>query len=81
MAAAHSAGMMALFLQWNIENYNLGLFYPRQIQNFFIKGAIRDPELEYPNPIWGYGIMNIERVIDSFRVTSFPPQFPNLPSA
>ena len=81
VAAAHSAGMMALFLQWNIENYNLGLFYPRQIQNFFIKGAIRDPELEYPNPIWGYGIMNIERVIDSFRVTSFPPQFPNLPSA
>ena len=76
VAAAHSAGMMALFLQWNIENYNLGLFYPKQIQNFFIKGAIRDPELEYPNRIWGYGIMNIERVLNNFRVTGFPPSYP-----
>ena len=72
VAAAHSAGMMALILQWNIENYNLGLFYPRQLQNLFIKSALRDPEMEYPNPIWGYGIMNVERVLDSFRVTGFP---------
>lgn len=76
VAAAHSAGMLALFLQWNIENYNLGLFYPRQIQNLFAKNAIRDPEIEYPNRIWGYGIMNIERVMNSFRVTAFPPSYP-----
>lgn len=73
VAAAHSAGMMALFLQWNIENYNLGVFYPRQIQNLFIKGAIRDPNVEYPNLIWGYGIMNINEVIEQFRVTGVPP--------
>ncbi len=76
VAAAHSAGVMALFLQWNIENYNLGLFYPKQIQSLFAKSAVRDSDLEYPNRIWGYGIMNIERALDDFRVTGFPPRYP-----
>ncbi len=73
VAAAHSAGMMALFLQWNIENYNLGVFYPRQIQNLFIKSAVRDLNVEYPNLTWGYGIMNINDVLEQFRVTGVPP--------
>lgn len=72
VAAAHSAGMMALFLQWNVENYNIGVFFAAQIQSFFLNNAIRDNELEYPNMIWGYGQMNIERVLDLFRVTNFP---------
>lgn len=73
VAAAHSAGMMALFLQWNIENYNLGVFYPSQIRNLFIKSAIRAPNMEYPNLTWGYGIMNINEVLEQFRVTGVPP--------
>ena len=72
VAAAHSAGMMALFLQWNVENYNIGVFFAAQIQNFFLNNAIRDNELEYPNTIWGYGIINIEKVFDEFRITNFP---------
>lgn len=74
VAAAHSAGIMALFLQWDIENYNLGLLFAEQIKSFFIKNAIREQDLNYPNTIWGYGIMNIERVFDDFRVTNFPLQ-------
>lgn len=72
VAAAHCAGMMALFLQWNIENYNISIFYAAQIQSLFLKNAIRDDGFQYPNPVWGYGIINIERVFDGFRVTSFP---------
>ncbi|MCM1497117.1 MAG: S8 family peptidase [Clostridium sp.] len=72
VAAAHSAGIMALFLQWNIENYNLNVFFAMQIKNFFLKNAIRNPSLNYPNEVWGYGIINVERVFDSFRVTNFP---------
>lgn len=71
-AAAHSAGMMALFLQWNVENYNIGVFFAAQIQSFFVNNAIRDNEQEYPNTIWGYGIINIEKVFDEFRITNFP---------
>lgn len=72
VAAAHSAGMMALFLQWNVENYNIGVFFAAQIQSFFLNNAIRDSELEYPNTIWGYGIINIEKVFDELRITNFP---------
>lgn len=72
VAAAHSAGIMALFLQWNIENYSINIFFAMQIKNFFIKNATRNPVLNYPNEVWGYGIINVERVFDSFRVTNFP---------
>lgn len=72
VAAAHSAGIMALFLQWNFENDEFGVFYAGQIQSFFLKNAIRDNGFEYPNTIWGYGIINIENVFDNFRVASLP---------
>lgn len=71
VAAAHSAGVMALFLQWNLENIDLSAFYAGQIQSIFLRNAIRSPDLEYPNVVWGYGIMNIEEVFDAFRVTNF----------
>lgn len=69
VAAAHSAGVMALFLQWNVEHYQLGYFYARQIQSFFYKSAVREDEYVYPNPIWGYGIMNLANVFEQFRLT------------
>lgn len=68
VAAAHAAGIYALFLQWNIENSELGIFYAAQIQSFFFKSAQRESYLEYPNVIWGYGIMDAERVFEQFRV-------------
>lgn len=71
VAAAHSAGIMALFLQWNFENNEFGIFYAGQIQSFFLRNAVRNPDIEYPNTIWGYGIMNIENVFDNFRVANF----------
>lgn len=71
VAAAHSAGIMALFLQWNFENDEFGVFYAGQIKSFFLRNAVRDPGFEYPNAIWGYGIMNIENVFDSFRVANY----------
>lgn len=69
VSAAHSAGMMALFLQWN-EKYEdtVGYFYPTQIKNLFIRNAIRRENMVYPNSISGYGFMNIENVFDDFRV-------------
>lgn len=68
VAAAHAAGVYALFLQWNIDNPELGTFYAAQIQNFFFKSAERESDLEYPNVIWGYGIMDAEQVFEQFRV-------------
>lgn len=71
IAAAYSAGVMALFLQWNINNYDLGLFYSKQIQSIFAKGAKRNTEMNYPNPVWGDGIMDLEGVFEQFRVVNY----------
>lgn len=59
VSAAHTAGIAALFLEWGIV---LGM-YPQmstvEIKNLLIRGAIRDPQVVYPNKSWGYGIINI----------------------
>lgn len=68
VAAAHAAGIFALFLQWNLENPEFGEFYAAQIQSFFFKSANREEYLEYPNIIWGYGIMNAAQVFEQFRI-------------
>ncbi len=68
VAAAHTAGIFALFLQWSMENPEIGIFYAAQIQNFFYKSAQRDADIEYPNIIWGYGIIDVEQVFEQFRV-------------
>ena len=66
VAAAHSAGSLALFLQWNIEHPEFGYFYATQIQSFFRKSAVRQTQDMYPNSVWGYGIINMESVFDQF---------------
>ena len=69
VAAAHSAGMIAQFFQWELNNYRSDMLFAGQIQSIFQKSAVRDPEMEYPNAVWGYGIMNVERAFERFRVT------------
>lgn len=69
VAAAHSAGMLAQLLQWVKENTEVQTFYRKQLQSLCLQTAVRQPDMVYPNPIWGYGIMNIERIFNSIRVT------------
>ncbi len=67
-AAAHAAGIFALFQEWNEKNPELGPYYAAQVQSFFLKSAVRDRNLEYPNVIWGYGIIEIDGTLNQFRV-------------
>lgn len=68
VAAAHAAGIYALFLEWNLENQEIPLFYAAQIQSLFLKSAVRETEVSYPNVIWGYGIINLAQVFEQFRI-------------
>ncbi|MBQ4058218.1 MAG: S8 family peptidase [Lachnospiraceae bacterium] len=68
VAAAHAAGIFALFLQWNQENTELGELYAAQIQNLFYKSATRSSDMNYPSIIWGYGIINAQQVFEQFRI-------------
>lgn len=72
VAAAHSAGMLALFLQWNMNNLEFGFFFAEQIESFFFRSATREEDYEYPNILWGYGIMNIWNVFERFRIVELP---------
>lgn len=57
IAAAHTAGVVAGFLEWGIVNG----YYP-YMNSFYIKylitnTAYRRSDIIYPNPDWGYGLI------------------------
>jgi len=64
VAAAHIAGVSALLLEWGILRGNLTSMNSVQIKRALILGAQRDPTLTYPNPEWGYGILDIHTTFD-----------------
>ncbi len=68
VAAAHATGVFALFMQWELEHPEVGPYYAAQVQGFFLRSAQRDVVLEYPNVIWGYGIIDIAEVFEQFRI-------------
>lgn len=58
LSAAITAGGVAQFMQWAVVEGNSPLAESREIRNYFIKGAVRLPNLTYPNREWGaYGII------------------------
>ena len=67
MAAAVAAGILAQFMQWAVVEGNVPLIESRQLKSIFIRGAVREQDLTYPNREWGYGRINIE---GAFRVLS-----------
>lgn len=59
LSAAHAAGIAAMFLEWGIVRGNLDNISTVEIRNLLIRGAIRFPNIHYPNKDWGYGIINL----------------------
>lgn len=62
ISAALMAGAAAQFMQWAIVDRGDPLLNSTEVRNYFVRGAERNPDLQYPNSIWGYGRMNIESV-------------------
>lgn len=62
VSAALMAGAAALFMEWAIVRQGDALLSSLEIRNYFIRGAVRDAETEYPSSLWGYGKMNVEGV-------------------
>ena len=59
LAAAVMAGAAAQFAQWAVVDGNAPYIRSRELKNYFIRGAARDRSIEYPNPIWGYGRLDL----------------------
>lgn len=59
LAAAIMAGAAAQFAQWAVVDGNSPYIRSQELKNYFIRGAARDRSIEYPNPIWGYGRLDL----------------------
>lgn len=62
MAAAITAGAVALFFQWAVVEQNEIYADSNLIRNYFIRGATRQENVTYPNQQWGYGKLNVEGI-------------------
>lgn len=67
LAAAHTAGITAMLLQWGIQSGYYSQLDSVEIKNLLIRGARRDPNNTYPNAEWGYGIIDIYNTFISLR--------------
>ena len=59
LAAAVMAGAAAQFAQWAVVDGNAPYIRSQELKNYFIRGAARERNIEYPNEIWGYGRLDL----------------------
>ena len=68
-SAAHTAGVVALLLEWGIVKGNLYGISTIEIKKLMQRGARRDIDITYPNRDWGYGILDLYNIFDSLRTS------------
>lgn len=61
-AAAHAAGIVAMVMEWGYNKGNYTTITGYQVNRLLVRGANRNPTYNYPNNVWGYGQVNVERV-------------------
>ena len=61
MAAPFVTGAAALMMEWGIVRGNDPFLYGQRLKAFLRKGATRTAGIQYPNPIWGYGRLCLNR--------------------
>jgi subtilisin family serine protease len=67
IAAAHTAGIVAMFLEWGILRENYKSLSTVEIKNLLIRGAKRESTIAYPDKEWGYGIIDLYGAYNSLR--------------
>lgn len=66
-AAAHAAGICAMLLEWCVVENNYPEIDTGGLKKFLIRGARRRSFLNYPNPDWGYGIIDVYNTFNILR--------------
>lgn len=67
VAAAHTAGIAAMMLEWGIVKNNFPSMDGFEVKRYLTRGAKRSPNNLYPNKEWGYGIVDIYNTFESLR--------------
>lgn len=61
-AAAHTAGAIAMIMEWAIPRGNYTSMTGNDVNRLLIRGAARDSSIIYPNNIWGYGRLDVNNL-------------------
>lgn len=67
LAAAITAGSAALVLEWAIVRGNIPFASGNLVKFYLQKGAAREEKMDYPNPLWGYGRLDLYRAFEGIR--------------
>jgi len=69
MAAALTVGCVAQFMEWSIVDGYAPLGDSQSIKSHFIRGAVRESNIPYPNERWGYGKLDISGTFEALTRT------------
>jgi subtilisin family serine protease len=61
-AVCYAVGAFAIILEWIIRG-NHAAFNGNQIHGLLIQNARRTPNMNYPNNVWGYGVLDIRSLL------------------
>ena len=64
MAAPFVTGAAALMMEWGIVRGNDPFLYGQRVKAFLQKSAVKRADIDYPNPIWGYGTLCLKEAMD-----------------
>ncbi|MDD4774061.1 MAG: S8 family peptidase, partial [Eubacteriales bacterium] len=67
VATAITAGAAALLMQWGVVEGNDPALSTFQIRAYLIRGCTRREAVSYPNPQWGYGMLNLLQAFQIMR--------------
>ncbi|WP_029505180.1 S8 family peptidase [Lachnoclostridium phytofermentans] len=67
-AAAITTGIAALLFEWAVIRGYLTTLSGIEVKALLIRGAYRDPNLEYPNRTWGYGKVDLYGVFEKLVI-------------
>lgn len=59
LAAAQTAGVAALLFEWAVIRGNQPYFSGSSVKYYLERGARREERMQYPNPDWGYGRLDL----------------------
>lgn len=67
LASAVTSGAVALLLEWIIQQLGYPGIDASQMKSLLILGAVRTPNMTFPNREWGYGQLNVYNTFEEIR--------------
>ncbi|MGG7177449.1 S8 family peptidase [Clostridium paraputrificum] len=67
VSAAVLAGVSTLVLEWGIVNGYNPYMFSETLRSYLIRGTVKREGDIYPNPEWGFGILNVFGIFENIR--------------